>query len=56
MTDLLQFNRSKREIHTFLSVEVGVYVPKLEQVSIYFLKDLVSGQKKSKSAAISFIS
>ena len=40
--------RSKREVYNFLAVDVGVYLPAYEQVSIYFLKDIVGGKKNSK--------
>ena len=50
------FNRSKREIHTFLTVDCSVYLPQVEQVSIYFLRDLVSGNKKSKCTGSAFVS
>ena len=38
--------RSKRECYNFLAVDANVYLPAYEQVTIYFLKDLVSGVKK----------
>ena len=56
--------KSKREVYNFLSVDVGLYLPAygkynryqpltssfhhIDQVTIYFLKDLMSGKKKSK--------
>jgi len=40
--------RSKREVYNFLAVDVGYYLPSYEQVSIYFLKDLVAAKKKGK--------
>ena len=40
--------KSKREVYTFLTVDVGAYLPAYETLTIYFLKDLVSGKKKSK--------
>jgi len=40
--------RSKREVYNFLAVDVGYYLPAYEQVSIYFLKDLVAAKKKGK--------
>ena len=40
--------KSKREVYTFLTVDVGAYLPAYETITIYFLKDLVSGKKKSK--------
>ena len=38
--------RSKREIFNFLATDVGVYVPPYENVTIYFLKELMRGSKK----------
>ena len=43
-----KFN-SKREIYMFLTVEVQAYLPAYDTVTIYFLKDLISGAKKCKS-------
>ena len=40
--------KSKREVFNFLTMDVKAYLPSYETVSIYFLKDLVSGKKKSK--------
>ena len=40
--------QSKREVYNFLAVDVGVYLPHFDQVTIYFLKDLVHGKKKRK--------
>ena len=40
--------KSKREVFNFLTMDVKAYFPSYETISIYFLKDLVSGQKKSK--------
>ena len=39
---------SKKELFNFLSVEVGVYLCSHDCLTIYFLKQLVSGQKKCK--------
>ena len=41
--------RSLREIHVFLSVDVKAYLPQPDTINIYFLKQLVLGQKKRKS-------
>jgi hypothetical protein len=38
--------RSKREIYTFLTVDGEVYLPPFETVTVYFLKDIVEGNKK----------
>jgi hypothetical protein len=40
--------KSKREIYVFLSTNVMAYLPDYETVTIYFLKDLISGKKKCK--------
>ena len=41
--------RSKREIYNFLATDVGVYLPHYDNVTIYFLKDLMAGEKKTLS-------
>ena len=38
--------RSKREIYNFLACEVGVFLPPYDNVTIYFLKVLMGGQKQ----------
>ena len=43
-----KFYIGKREVYTFLSVDVGVYLPSYEQCTIYFLKDIMQSKKKSK--------
>ena len=35
--------KSKREIFNFLTIDVKAYLPSYDTISIYFLKDLVSG-------------
>ena len=37
--------RSKRECYNFCAVEANIYLPAYEQVTIYFLKDIMRGQK-----------
>lgn len=37
--------RSKREVWNFLAVDVGAYLPPYENVTIYHMKDLVTGVK-----------
>ena len=38
--------KSKREVYNFLAIEVKAYLPPYDTLTIYFLKDLVSGRKK----------
>ena len=38
--------RSKREIYVFLTVDVKAYLCHCDNLTIYFLKDLVMGKKK----------
>ena len=38
--------RSKREIYNFLAADVGIYLPPYDNVTIYFLKELMMGKKK----------
>ena len=42
-----KFN-SKREIFNFLTLDVGAYLPAYDTVTVYFLKELISGSKKCK--------
>ena len=37
--------RSKREVYNFLATDVGVYLPPYDNVTIYFLKELMGGKK-----------
>ena len=36
------------EIFTFLTVDVKCYLPAIQTVTIYFLKALITGEKKRK--------
>ena len=38
--------RSKREIYNFLAADVGIYLPPYDNVTIYFLKELMCGKKR----------
>ncbi len=38
--------RSKREIYVFLTVDVKAYLCNCDNLTIYFLKDLVTGKRK----------
>ena len=38
--------RSKREIYVFLTIDVKAYLCPCDNVTIYFLKDLVMGKRK----------
>jgi len=38
--------RSKKEIYVFLTVDVRAYLCNSDNLTIYFLKDLVSGKRK----------
>jgi hypothetical protein len=40
--------RSKNEVYSFMVNDVAAYLPPKECVTIYYLKDLVSGNKKCK--------
>ena len=40
--------RSKREIYQFLTLDVRAYLPPVHTVTVYYLKDIVSGSKKCK--------
>ena len=40
--------KSKGEVYHFLVVDVKMALPKYQQVTIWFLKDLMAGNKKCK--------
>ena len=41
--------RSKREIYNFLATDVGTYLPPYDNVTIYFLKEIMMGKKDKLS-------
>ena len=46
--------RSKYEVYQFVTIDAQAYLPAPECVTIYFLKDLIRGQKKCKSSFYAF--
>ena len=38
--------RSKREIYTFLTIDAKAYLCNCDNLTIYFLKDIVTGKRK----------
>lgn len=40
---------SKYEIYVLLQIEAKVYLPKVDHITIYFLRDLIAGARKGKS-------
>ena len=40
--------KSKMEVFNFLTVDVKGFLPRYQHLTIYFLKDIVAGKKKSK--------
>ena len=38
--------KSKRECHRFLTVDAGAYLPGHHVITVYFMRDLISGKKK----------
>ena len=40
--------RSKYEVYQFMTIDVKAYLPAPENVTIYFLKDLIRGTKSCK--------
>ena len=45
--------KSKKECYDFLTVSVGAYLCDKENLTIYFLKDMISGKKKCKLSVMS---
>ena len=40
--------KSKYEIYLLLCIEAKIYLPKVDHVTIYFLKDIIAGKRKGK--------
>ena len=40
--------KSKREVYMLLTVEAGKYLPPCDACTIYYLKDIIAGRKRSK--------
>ena len=45
--------KSKREIYLLLTVDAKAYLPPYETLTIYFLKDMISGVKKCSDFLLS---
>lgn len=41
--------KSKKEVYLLLTVDAKAYLPSHSTITIYFLKDLISGKKQCKS-------
>ena len=39
---------SKYEIYVLLCIDAKIYLPKVDHVTIYFLRDIISGVRKGK--------
>ena len=40
--------KSKKECYNFLSIEAGGYLPPYQSITIFHMKQMISGKKKSK--------
>jgi hypothetical protein len=40
--------KSKREVYQLLTVDAQAYLPSYDSITVYFLRDLISGTKKCK--------
>ena len=38
--------KSKREVYALLTIDCRAYLPKYDVLTVYFLKDLLAGQKR----------
>ena len=46
VNDILEKMASKRDVYNFLSIECEAYLPKLETINIFFLKQITRGAKE----------
>lgn len=47
--------QSKKEVYNFLSQNCEAYLPKVDTINIYFLKQILRGQKDVRSLHVTFI-
>ncbi len=45
--------KSKKEIYQLLTVDAKAYLPIYDCITIFFLKDIISGKKKCESTYLS---
>lgn len=45
MYELMEKVQSKRDVYTFLTQECEAYLPKLDTINIFFLKQITRGTK-----------
>ena len=46
VNEILEKMASKRDVYNFLSIECEAYLPKLETINIFFLKQITRGTKE----------
>ena len=46
VNEILEKMASKRDVYNFLSIECEAYLPKLETINIFFLKQITRGSKE----------
>ena len=46
VNEILEKMASKRDVYNFLSIECEAYLPKLETINIFFLKQITRGNKE----------
>ena len=46
MNEIMEKIASKRDVYNFLTIECGAYLPKVDTVNIFFLKQITRGAKE----------
>ena len=54
--EVMEKMASKREVYNFLTVECEAYLPKVDTVNIFFLKQITRGAKDVSRSTVSSVS
>ena len=49
VNDIMEKMASKRDVYNFLTIECEAYLPKVDTVNIFFLKQITRGAKEVRS-------
>ena len=53
--EVMEKMASKREVYNFLTVECEAYLPKVDTVNIFFLKQITRGAKEVSRSTVSSV-
>jgi len=50
VNEILEKMASKKDVYNFLSIECEAYLPKLDTINIFFLKQITRGNKEVRGS------